>query len=86
MEQSVIQKHVSTAGHVPVYATRTKPKWWNWQTRYLEGVVVKTVGVRVPPSAPIENKKVSHLFGWPFLFAGDGDGTRTHEVRRAERG
>ena len=29
------------------------PKWWNWQTRHLEGVVGKLVGVRVPPSAPI---------------------------------
>ena len=28
------------------------PKWWNWQTRHLEGVVGKPVGVRVPPSAP----------------------------------
>jgi hypothetical protein len=28
------------------------PKWWNWQTRHLEGVVGKLVGVRVPPSAP----------------------------------
>mgnify|MGYP001605607325 FL=1 len=68
---------------MPALKQQTKPKWWNWQTRYLEGVVAKVVGVRVPPSAPIENKKVSHLFGWPFLFADDGDGTRTVFERRA---
>jgi hypothetical protein len=28
------------------------PKWWKWQTRHLEGVVGKPVGVQVPPSAP----------------------------------
>ncbi len=28
------------------------PKWWNWQTRHLEGVVGRPVGVRIPPSAP----------------------------------
>jgi hypothetical protein len=28
------------------------PKWWNWQTRHLEGVVGKPVRVQIPPSAP----------------------------------
>jgi hypothetical protein len=32
-------------------ATRV-PKWWNWQTRTLEGRVGRPVGVRIPPSAP----------------------------------
>ncbi len=27
------------------------PRWWNWQTRTLEGRMVKTVRVQVPPSA-----------------------------------
>ena len=28
-----------------------EPKWWNWQTRCLEGAVGNSVRVRVPPSA-----------------------------------
>ena len=28
------------------------PKWWNWQTRHLEGVVGRPVRVQIPPSAP----------------------------------
>ena len=36
------------------------PKWWNWQTRHLEGVVGKPVGVRVPPSAPRPAAVVFH--------------------------
>ena len=28
------------------------PKWRNWQTRYVQGVVGKPVGVRISPSAP----------------------------------
>ncbi len=43
----------------------------------------EVVETEVPPSAPIENKKVSHVFGWPF-FSGDGDGTRTTPSRRAD--
>ena len=34
------------------------PKWWNWQTRHLEGVVRKLVGVRVPPSAPFQKSNI----------------------------
>src|SRR5659263_470381 len=30
----------------------SEPKWWNWQTRHLEGVVGKPVRVQIPPSAP----------------------------------
>ena len=46
-------------------------------------VGVLRISVRVPPSAPIENKKVSRFSGWPFLFSGDVDGTRTALLRRA---
>jgi hypothetical protein len=43
------------------------PKWWNWQTRHLEGVVGKLMGVRVPPSAPnilsvINNPNQSYFY------------------------
>src|SRR5512141_2853462 len=33
------------------------PKWWNWQTRHLEGVVGKPVRVQIPPSAPSQYLK-----------------------------
>ena len=34
--------------------------WWNWQTRYLEVVVLSGVGVQVPPSAPTyESRRLS---------------------------
>jgi hypothetical protein len=35
-----------------VYNTKTVPRWWNWQTRYLEGVVgFNPVQVQVLSSA-----------------------------------
>jgi hypothetical protein len=34
------------------YFSCSVPKWWNWQTRHLEGVVGKPVRVQIPPSAP----------------------------------
>ncbi len=37
------------------------PKWWNWQTRHLEGVVGRPVGVRVPPSAPTNRREILSL-------------------------
>ena len=35
-------------------AASSAPKWRNWQTRTFEGRVGQPVGVRVPPSAPVE--------------------------------
>ena len=35
-----------------IIVPRVVPKWWNWQTRHLEGVVGKPVRVQIPPSAP----------------------------------
>ena len=45
------------------------PKWWNWQTRHLEGVVGKPVRVQIPPSAPWQYLKGFRLYaGVPFFF------------------
>jgi len=33
--------------HATGQSDRCSPKWWSWQTRHLEGVVGKPVGVRV---------------------------------------
>ena len=54
------------------------PRWWNWQTRYLEGVVAKTaVRVRVPPWAPKERP----IYG--SLFFGIRDSNRRPVSRRS---
>ena len=45
------------------------PKWWNWQTRHLEGVVGRPVRVQIPPSAPSQYLKGFRLSaGVPFFM------------------
>src|SRR5512140_2368557 len=48
------------------------PKWWNWQTRHLEGVVGKPVRVQIPPSAPSQYQKGFRLSAEvPFFVKSD---------------
>ena len=47
------------------------PKWWNWQTRHLEGVVERSVRVQIPPSAPlVKIRPPGILARRPFSFQG----------------
>ena len=71
------------------------PKWWNWQTRHLEGVVGKPVRVQIPPSAPAftPHCKASQgyrSYGWQAIGEGQrcryrGEIASLHHHQRRSR-